>query len=104
MPSMRPRSFALGASHTSPLNIFFPFIFSPLRSLTKDLKFSKMAFWIDFSRFTSLAFSGWKGSSILFSSPAVYTLLSIPYLDISSEKPKLAEITPMEPIIEFISE
>ena len=49
-----------------------------------------MAFWIDFSRFTSLAFSGWKGSSILFSSPAVYTLLSIPYLDISSEKPKLA--------------
>ena len=103
MPSMRPRSFALVASHTSPLNIFFLYLFTSALA-HKDLKFSKMAFWIAFKRFTSLAFSGWKGSSILFSSPAVYTLLSIPYLDISSEKPKLAEITPMDPIIEFISE
>ena len=49
---------------------------------------------------TSSGRSGWNGSRIALRSPAVCTRRSIPKRAIASWKPKPAETTPIEPMIE----
>ena len=54
-----------------------------------------------FNLFISSSFSSTKGSRVLLFFPAVYIRLLTPIFCINSLKPKEADITPIEPIMEL---